>query len=276
MKRMKHNKKRNTLFLFEILVREMTQCITAGNEDRKSIVLNILKEYFSNNTLLRKEKVLLESVLTLNLNLSPRNVEKLLYKTKQEYTKLNSDLIFENQTKLLKKINKELGGEIFKNFIPNYKSIATIHQFFNDQLTPAQQVVVEQQMINFLSSKNIMKEQNEIVHIDKLVYNKFVQNFNNKYSNKLHEEQATLLSHYITSFSDNGLQMKLFVNEEISRLVGGINKFLNKDDSQEFQKGLSDIVNKLKNFNQGPINENSLKEIINIQQLLRELNSNGD
>ena len=70
--------------------------------------------------------------------------------------------------------------------------------------------------------------------------------------------------------------MKLFVNEEISRLVEGIDNFAGKDDSEEFKRSLSEVVNKLKNFNQTPITESSLKEIINIQQLLRELNSNGD
>ena len=88
MKKLKHNKKRNTLFLFEVLVQEMTKCITEKNEERKSKILLIIKEFFSNNTELRKEKALLESVVH-SRNMSTKNMERLIFHTKEEYAKLN-------------------------------------------------------------------------------------------------------------------------------------------------------------------------------------------
>ncbi len=275
MKRIKHNKKRNTLFLFEILVREITQCIVANNRDRKGIVLNILKSYFHDGSTLKEEKDLLDSVAVSN-TFSVNNAEKLLFKTKQEYTKLNLEFIFERQTSLIKRINKELGSDIFKNFIPNYKNIATTHQFFNGQLSPKQQVLIEEQLINFLSSKEIIKEQKQIVHIDNLVYTKFVENFNKKYSGKLLEEQTKLLNYYISSFSDNGLELKLFLNEEINRLHTGISGFIETESRQTLIENLKEVLDKLNDFRRSPISETSLKEIIHIQQLLKELNSHGD
>ena len=51
----RHNKKRNTAFVFEALVREVTKSIVAGNTSRKRKVVSIVKEHFSSGTLLNKE-----------------------------------------------------------------------------------------------------------------------------------------------------------------------------------------------------------------------------
>ena len=43
---MKYNKKRNTAFLYESLILEMTKSIINNDHDRKNIALDILKENF--------------------------------------------------------------------------------------------------------------------------------------------------------------------------------------------------------------------------------------
>ena len=54
--------------------------------------------------------------------------------------------------------------------------------------------------------------------IDNLTYKSFVKAFNEKYDNSLLSEQKDLLKVYINSFTDNGIDLKIFLNEEISRL----------------------------------------------------------
>ena len=191
MKKLRHNKKRNTLFLFEELIQEMTKCITVKDEQRKQEALLIIREFFCEGSELKKEKDLLSNVV-YSENMTPRSVENLIFHTKEEYVKLNSEFIFEQQSKLIKRINKDLGGDVFKTFVQNYKKIATIHQLFNADLSPKQRVLIEQT----LSSK-LIEEQNEeeVVHIDKLVFAKFVQKFNEKYSS-LDDKQRKLLKNH--------------------------------------------------------------------------------
>ena len=43
---MKHNKKRNTAFVYEILVREITQAIIDKSADRKAKIVSLVKEHF--------------------------------------------------------------------------------------------------------------------------------------------------------------------------------------------------------------------------------------
>jgi hypothetical protein len=274
MKRLKHNKKRNTLFLFEILIQEMTKCITAKNDERKLEILSIIKEFFVEGTDLKKEKDLLHNVVNAD-GMSSNNIGRLIFHTKEEYTKLNSESIFEQQTKLIKKINVKLGSDVFKTFVKNYKRIATAHQLFNAELSPKQRVMIEQTLLT--PNHKVAKE--EIVHIDKLVYAKFVENFNKKYASELFEEQSKLLTYYITSFTDNGVGLKTFVNEEISRIGAQLKESIQNYEileNSELEAGIGKIIKKVEGFAKTPINEAMLKDIINLQQLIRELDTDAN
>jgi hypothetical protein len=272
MKRLKHNKKRNTLFLFEILIQEMTKCITTKNEERKLETLSIIKKFFADGTELKKEKDLLSNVVYTE-NMTQRNMERLIFHTREEYQKLTSENIFEQQTALIKEINKNLGSDVFKTFVQKYKRIATVHQLFNAELDPKQKVLIEQRI---LAPQKINEEKQSLVHIDKLVFNKFVDNFNSKYAAELFEEQTKLLTYYITSFTDNGVGLKTFVNEEISRIGAQLKESLENyeiSENSDLENGIGKVIEKVSSFSKTPINDAMLKDIINLQQLVRELDS---
>ena len=270
MKRLKHNKKRNTLFLFEILIQEMTKCITVKNDERKLKTLSIIKQFFADGTELKREKDLLNNIVYTE-NMSQRGMERLIFHTKEIYTKLNSEFIFTQQTALIKEINKHLGSDVFKTFVKSYKRIATVHQLFNAELNPKQKVLIEQ---TILAPQKPRSKNTELVHIDKLVFTKFVENFNNKYASELFTEQTKLLNYYITSFTDNGVSLKIFVNEEISRIGVQLKEALDNYEIQknsDLEAGIGKIIEKVSNFSKNPINDAMLKDIINLQQLVREL-----
>ena len=47
---MKHNKKRNTAFLYESLVKELTKAVVRKQDQRKKKILKIVKENFAKGT----------------------------------------------------------------------------------------------------------------------------------------------------------------------------------------------------------------------------------
>ena len=59
---MKHNKKRNTAFIYETLSRELTKAIVDKNDNKKKVVLAIIKEGFGNDTTLAKELTLYKTL----------------------------------------------------------------------------------------------------------------------------------------------------------------------------------------------------------------------
>jgi len=125
--KLKHNKKRNTAFLFESLIRELTKSSLKGRAARKKKVLYVLKEFFNKKTVLYAELQLYKT-LCENTEMDDKTAEKILLETKERHTVLNKKNIFNEQTCLIRKINEVLGKDVFDNFIPNYRELATIYQ----------------------------------------------------------------------------------------------------------------------------------------------------
>ena len=50
--KVKHNKKRNTAFLYEALVRELTKAVVEQDSNRSNRVKKILKEHFKSGMVL--------------------------------------------------------------------------------------------------------------------------------------------------------------------------------------------------------------------------------
>ena len=59
----KHNKKRNTAFIYEALVREVVKQSIAKNSQKRNLAISLIKEFFNKNTLLYKDLQLYKSIL---------------------------------------------------------------------------------------------------------------------------------------------------------------------------------------------------------------------
>ena len=215
--RLKHNKKRNTAFVYEALVRELTKSIVKNKKDKQNKIVSIIKEHFSKNTLLSKELNIYRAVYDTK-RVNRRLAEKIVLEAKEEYASLNKGKIFKEQSALINKINKTISPKIFSNFLPNYKNIASVYSIFNNSLPIKDRVLLEENLVEQMSSSVEVLAGQEQEPIDNLVYRSFVNKFNEEYSDILAEEQKGLLVRYISSFSDNGVEMKVYLNEEVGRL----------------------------------------------------------
>ena len=59
----KHNKKRNTAFLYEVLIKELTKTIVEKDPERKKVTSAILKEHFRKGTPLGQELILYKTLV---------------------------------------------------------------------------------------------------------------------------------------------------------------------------------------------------------------------
>ena len=94
---MKHNKKRNTAFIYETLTRELTKAIVDKNAERKSTVLSIIKEGFSGESVLISELELYKTLLETR-NIKANIAERMLQETKFAYSKIDSSAVFDAVT----------------------------------------------------------------------------------------------------------------------------------------------------------------------------------
>tara|TARA_R100000808_G_scaffold22242_1_gene48295 strand:- start:5779 stop:6609 length:831 start_codon:yes stop_codon:yes gene_type:complete len=273
----KHNKKRNTAFLFEALIRELTKSVIDNNIKRKKIVLSIVKEHFAKNTALSRELELYKA-LYKNDELTLDFAEKLLREVKSEYKSLDQKKIFEEQSKLIRKINKRLTSKVFGNFVPDYKNLATIQQIFNvKNQNPRTRVLLEQDYIKVLASKSILNE-NKLKPVDKLTFKTFISKFNDRYSSGLLNEQKSLLKYYVTSFTDRGLELNIFLNEEIGRLKTKLNKIILSEEIQNDKIMLNKtkkVLNIVEQFKNREVDDKMIEIILKIQELVNETKEDG-
>ena len=99
--KVKHNKKRNTAFLYEALVRELTKSIISKQSTKTARIKQIFKESFSTGSVLKKELECYKALVETN-SLDQYTAEKMIFHTKKEYESLDKDKIFEQQSNLLR------------------------------------------------------------------------------------------------------------------------------------------------------------------------------
>ena len=265
---MKHNKKRNTAFLYECLIK----AVVREDKTRQAITKNILKEFFHKGSVLKEELILYNSLLE-SKDLQPDFSRRLLEETKKDFEHLDRKGVFNQQTDLINKINKQLGHGVFSNFVPNYKDMATLGLFFqNSKLGAKKRIMLENNLINFLGKSD--KVITEMKHLDNLEYKTFVSKFNNAYERTLQKEQKDLLTNYIVSFSDNGIGLKSFLNEEIGRLKNALQQRIVEGSNDPYNENFKKVYDKLDNYKKAPLNEQIVEEIFYIQDLIAEVSKN--
>ena len=269
--KVRHNKKRNTAFVYEALLREATVAILKNEHERKDKAISIIKKHFNGDSILRKDLDCYRSLYE-NQNLDRLTCEKILREVKIQQRLIDPEGLFKQQTELIHDVNKELEPSTFNNFVPNYRTLATISQIFSSKISPKNQVILENEIIrNMLNEGKIV---NNAPPIDNVVYKTFVEKFNKKYENGLLEEQKQLLTHYIASFADNGVELKFYLNEEIGRLKTRLEQAKESDEikaDKDMLNKTNQVIEKLNSYAQQSINEELLTAVLKTQSLVKEI-----
>jgi len=273
--RIKHNKKRNTAFVYEALIVEATVAVLKKDVHRQNKAIDIIRKHFNSKSVLKKDLNCYRSLYE-NQNLKTDVSKRIIREAKLQQKLLDPAGVFEAQTQLIHDINKDLSPSIFNNFVPNYKTLATIAQMFSDKISPKNQIILENQIIT-----NMTKANNEVeeMFVDKALYNTFVGKFNNKYEVELLTEQKELLTHYISSFTDNAVSLKIFLNEEISRLKIKLEEARKIEEISVDENMLhktSTIIERLESFSKEPISDELLLTILKTQALVKEIYTDGN
>lgn len=274
--KLKHNKKRNTAFLYETLVKELTKAVVEKDTPKKTAIVNMIKEFFSKGTILRKELDLYKAMNETN-RLDVYTAERLIAESKKQFLNMDRKEVFNTQTRLIESINKIAGSAAFGNFIPNYKTLASIAQIFQDSLPAKEKVLLERRVIGRLVAKptNRPVQEDKMEHIDNLVFKKVIENFNQKYNGQLLAEQTELLNRYIVSFNDSSLEFKVYVNEELGRIKENLSSLREHEDIKEDKQMLNklhEIEDVVGRFQTRKIDTNMIEKIMSIQSLIAECN----
>ena len=273
MIKLKHNKKRNTAFLYEALIRELTRAAMKQDIKYKKEIVNVIKECFSKDKILAKELDLYRT-LSETFNLKLHVAEKMLFEVKRAYSSMDKKKIYDSQSHWIKRINKKLSKNVFSNFVPNYKNLATISQLFDGEEQPVKQrIILEQKIIDGLVTPSSTKDQSKnMKSIDNVVYRSFVEKFNSTYGS-LSEKQQKLLSKYVSSFGDGDIEFKVYLNEELGKVKSNLASLIKggKHLEGDMSKRAKNILEMVENFKDIQIDSKMLSKVLKIQELVEEL-----
>jgi hypothetical protein len=241
MRKVKHNKIRNTGLLFEFLLRQITSDVLNKNNSR---AVNIVKEKFNENTELGKELALYNILITKKFK-SDTKADYFINEVMKARDGLNNSRLRRERYNLIKEIQSNYDLQKFMSSkVPNYKTYASIFTLFeyNKSLSPDQKTesffnIVEHVTTNDESIK--LSETVQTLPDDEdlriLTYKTLLEKFNQKYT-KLSGAQKNLLREYINNVSNTNS-----LKDTLKEIVKGLKK-----DLKLHSKNLQDKVVKIK------------------------------
>jgi hypothetical protein len=284
MKQIKHSKFRNTGFLFELLVRQVTSDIL---NNRKGIAEGLLKKYFNSKTELSNELKLYQFIVSEKYN-SENRAEKFVDAVIDSRAKLDEKKILKEKYNLIKEIKDNYSiDEFLRSQIPNYKVLASVYKIFEYKVNTEQNydpkdfintkyALVEHLTGKASNTKTITEStiqtqlKNEDEEIRLLTYNVLIENFNKKYKN-LNEQQKGLLKEYINSFT-NSDNLKKYVVNEVKVLVKDFKQIGSKITDKVTKIKLAETINQLSKIaSSSKIKDNHITSLIMCYELQKEL-----
>ena len=263
--------------MFEALIRELTLSIVNKEPSKKDAIVEILKKHFKEGTILRKELQHFKD-LTETTGLDPYTAEKLIHRVKFSYNNLDKQEIFQEQSTVIKKINKRIGSSLYGSFVPNYKSIATLAQIFGEKVSVKNKVLMENKLLEHLTSTPEKPSAGSLRSVDNLVVTTFAKAFNKKYDHLL-PEQRMLLTKYIISTGLNEIDFRVYLKGELENLKESIKNSLQIKEVKEDEnmvvatRKVLETVNKI---NISTFSEKDLLKVLKLQTLVKEYNPDAN
>ena len=284
MKKIKHSKFKNTGFIFELLVRQITSEIMSSDN---SVAEKILKENFNSKKELSRELKLYQYLINEKYN-SESKAEQFINTICEARKRLDENKLTKEKYNLIKQLKETYNiDEFIKSPVSNYKTLASIYKIFEVSSTEEQydptdivssRFTIAENIINTSIQNKDSKIKNAVLEEYKrqdedlraISYKFLVENFNKKYKN-LTSDQKGLLREYINNINNTG-KLNAYVSEEVSKLVGGLKEVGSKITDKVTKIKLAETIANIRKIKSAKrVKEEHLSAMMMTYELLGEL-----
>lgn len=215
-----HNKKRNSLLIYEFLVRTISRSLIDDDKKRSAAALKILRKHFRPGTEVYKEFRLMNALAKTTVS-SDHVAASILKEAKTATAAFDRRTLDREKSILIRNINHVLDDENFYDqHVNEYRTFATIQTLINEWNSPDKDIhriaQFEDQIMKYLVSEKTLVEDSTITEDTagsaRLLMKVMTKKLNEKYNGILNEQQKALVKAYAYSTASEdqtSIRMKL-------------------------------------------------------------------
>lgn len=279
-----HNKKRNSILLYEFLVSSISKSLVEDNKRKSSAALKILRRHFKKGTTLYKEFRLINSLMKTTVS-SPQVASRILKEAKDAAIGMDLNSLDREKSLLIRNINHTVNndGEFYDQQVNEYRMCATIQQLINewrsDDADIAKVAEYEDQLIQWLlAPKQDLSEHTlseESPGTSRLLMSVMTKKLNEKYAGSLNEQQKSIIKAYALSSASNDIShLKIKLEEVRDDLSERIDTYLEEiKELPHLKTKLLEIKSELMNENFEEVNDSLITKFMIYSKLKTELDS---
>lgn len=251
-----HNKKRNSLLIYEFLVRAISQSLIDDDKKKSSSALKILRRHFKPGTEVYKEFRLMNALAKTTVT-SDHVAASILKEAKNAVVNFDSNKLDREKSILIRNINHVLNDENFYDQqVKEYRTFATIQTLVNEWKTSNKDLQkiahFEDALMKHLVSEKVQHD-DVVVTEDtagsaRLLMKIMSKKLNEKYNDSLNDQQKSLIKAYAYSAaSDDSTSVKLKLKEIKESLIELIESYSQNVQNNEYLKNKLDETRRVLN-----------------------------
>lgn len=283
MRSKNHNKKRNSILLYEFLVSSISKSLVEDDSRKSSAALKILRRHFKKGTNLYREFRLINSLVKTTVS-SPQVAARILKEAKDAAVQLNENELDREKSLLIRNINHTINeASFYDQHIADYRMCATIQQLINEWRSKDSDIgkvaEYEDQLVQWLlAPKSAINEHTiaeETPGTSRLLMSVMTKKLNEKYSGVLNEQQKGLIKAYaLSSATSDTSHLRNKLQEIKQELLGSIDSYLEEVKAlPHLSNKLMETKTELLSENVEEINDSTITKFMVYSKLKGELDS---
>jgi len=278
-----HNKKRNSILLYEFLVRSISKSLIEDDNSRSKIALKILKRHFKPGTQLYREFRLMNALAKTTVS-SEHVAASILKEAKSAAINLDTSKLDREKSLLIRSINHAINDENFYDqHVRDYRTFATLQSLFNEWRAKDKDLhkaaMYEDHVMKHLIAEKeehddtVLSE--EASGTTRLVMKVMAKKLNEKYGESLNEKQKSLIKAYaFSTATEDKTSISMKLKEIKNGLMNLIDEYEQNLHNNDYIKNkLIEAKNALVSESLEDVNDDTVTRFMLYSRLQDELGS---
>ena len=273
-----HNKKRNVGIIYELLLRNISECLIRDDKSSAQKALNIIEKRFNKTSELYKEFRLFNALVKSTVS-SSSVAAAILTEAKQAARRCDESRLNKEKSLLIRDINHTLKDpKFYHRRIPEYTAYATIQTLLNDwrqgdRASLTRMIQYESKVAERLLESKVVPDLNDVnPDVNTLVVNIMTEKINNRYKGKLNSEQRDIMRDYIFSIDNNkDDEIRQRLTEAKDDILSDLAVFKNNTDNSVILEKIDSVGEKLLTESFDNIDDESVSRFLVLISLRQEL-----